>query len=619
MTGYAIRRLLLIPPTLLVVMLMVFAMISFLPGDAVDAAGGRGAGGQSAEAKEAKRVALGLDRPLPVQLIAYLVGWPRTRGVVVVTRDGGQTWEPAEESAVHFFNAITLTDERHGWAVERKGGIFETKDSGVTWENRVPENQKALYGLAFPQPSTGWAVGADGTIYQTTDGGRTWNPQASGTSATLRAAAFVDVTTGVVVGDGGAVIRTADGGASWSAVSTGIAANLTAVAFADAQNGWVAGSDGTVLYTDDGGQTWARQETGSSAAINAVHFVSRQAGVAVGSGGTILVTRDGGTSWRAQASGSDADLFAVRLIDEQNIMVTGAGGLILASSDGGFNWTAREANPLRPVTQDLRYASFVNDQIGVASGWRSSWDWGLLGGDLGSSLLNGRTAVHELSNRIPRSLQLMAMSMIIAVGLGIPLGVFAAIRQDTWIDYVFRSLAVVGLSLPGFWFATLIILLPAVWWQWTPPLEFVSPTEDPLRNLQFFLLPALVVGFGTMAAIMRLTRAQMLEVMRQDYIRTAWSKGLRESTIVVRHALKNALIPVVTVIGIQIPFVLGETVVIEYIFRVPGIGLLAYDSITKRDYPLVQSVVLFLAFLYIFMNVVVDLAYGWLDPRIRYA
>jgi peptide/nickel transport system permease protein len=210
--------------------------------------------------------------------------------------------------------------------------------------------------------------------------------------------------------------------------------------------------------------------------------------------------------------------------------------------------------------------------------------------------------------------------MAIAFGLclALPIGVLAAIRQDTLKDYAARSLAIMGLSLPGFWKATIIIVFASIWFGWAPPLQFTPFAQSPWQHVSQFLLPAILLAFASSASVMRLTRALMLEVLRQDYVRTAWAKGMPERRVVVKHALKNVLIPVVTIIGIEIGQVAGGTVVFETIFGLPGMGRFLLDAINQRDYPVVQGVNLLLATVIVLVNLLVDMTYAYLDPRIRY-
>ena len=247
-----------------------------------------------------------------------------------------------------------------------------------------------------------------------------------------------------------------------------------------------------------------------------------------------------------------------------------------------------------------------------------AWLGQVVQGDLGESLWTKRPVLEEITRRLPISLKLAAMALTVALCFALPIGVLSAIRQDTLKDYTARSLAIIGLSVPAFWKATLVIVLPSIWFGWAPPLQFTSFAADPWRHLSQFILPAIILGIGSGASIMRLTRALMLEVLRQDYIRTAWSKGLRERRVVLKHALKNAIIPVVTIVGIQISNVASGTVILETIFGLPGMGRFMVDASFQRDYPVVQGVVLLVASITVFANLLVDMTYAYLDPRIRY-
>ncbi|MBA7586934.1 Dipeptide transport system permease protein DppB [subsurface metagenome] len=191
-------------------------------------------------------------------------------------------------------------------------------------------------------------------------------------------------------------------------------------------------------------------------------------------------------------------------------------------------------------------------------------------------------------------------------------------RQDTWGDYIARSFAIMCIAVPGFWLATIIIVFPSIWWGYSPPLTLIRFTEDPIGNLGMFIIPAIVLGMVMSGGTMRITRTMMLEVLRQDYIRTAWSKGLRERVVILRHALKNALIPVVTVIGYQVPIMFGGAVIIEQIFNLPGVGRLLLDATLSRDYTIVSGVMLVLGGVIVLVNLTVDLTYGYLDPRVHY-
>jgi peptide/nickel transport system permease protein len=239
-------------------------------------------------------------------------------------------------------------------------------------------------------------------------------------------------------------------------------------------------------------------------------------------------------------------------------------------------------------------------------------------GDLGESLWTRRPVLEELGRRLPVTLELAGLAGLFAVLIAVPVGVLSAVRQDTLRDYAARSAAILGLSVPSFWLATLIIVLPAIWWGWRPVTGFVELRESPLAHVGQFVLPGLVLGVASGAALMRLVRGMLLEVLRQDYVRTAWAKGLREPVVVLKHSLKNAVIPVVTVLGIQLTTILGGTVVIETIFGLPGVSRFLFEAINQRDYPVIQGVNLVIVSLIVLVNLAVDALYAVLDPRIRY-
>ena len=246
------------------------------------------------------------------------------------------------------------------------------------------------------------------------------------------------------------------------------------------------------------------------------------------------------------------------------------------------------------------------------------WLGGIFTGDFGNSLWNGRPVLRDISWRLPLTVELALLALLINLAIGVPIGIISAMRQDTWLDYVSRSLAILAIAAPMFWVGTLVVSLPAVWWGWAPPTEYKSLTDDPIGNIKVLIIPAMILGFYFQGRTVRLLRAMMLEVTRQDYIRTAWAKGLRESVIVYRHALKNALIPVLTLIALEIPFLLGGTVVIELIFSLPGMGRFTLDLLNNRDFVPIQSIVILMSGVVMVLNLLVDLSYAWLDPRIRY-
>jgi peptide/nickel transport system permease protein len=238
-------------------------------------------------------------------------------------------------------------------------------------------------------------------------------------------------------------------------------------------------------------------------------------------------------------------------------------------------------------------------------------------GDLGKSLWSNTSVMEQILQRLPVTFELGAMALIVALIVGIPIGVYAALKQDTIGDYILRTVSILALAIPAFWTGTLVMVFPSLWWGWSPSVKFVTLTQDPVAHLLQLLIPALILGKAFSAIIMRLTRTLMLEVLRQDYIRTARAKGLAVGTIVTRHALRNALIPVVTLVGLQAPVLFGGAVILEQIFVIPGMGLLLLEAVSSRDYPVITGVFLIIGVSVVMINLLVDLSYGWLDPRVR--
>jgi peptide/nickel transport system permease protein len=247
-----------------------------------------------------------------------------------------------------------------------------------------------------------------------------------------------------------------------------------------------------------------------------------------------------------------------------------------------------------------------------------TWLWAVLHFDFGASLWTGRPVVEELLVRLPLSLELAILATIVAVVLAIPFGMLAAVRQDSWLDYVIRVISIGGLAIPSFWAGILVILFLVINFGWGPPLEFTPPWVDPWQNFQQMVWPVVTVGYRYAAVTTRMTRSTLLEVMREDYIRTAWAKGLAERVIVIRHALKNAMLPVITLIGTEFAFLIGGLVVTETVFTLNGVGRFVVDAVAHRDYPVVQALVFVIAFGFVIVNLLIDLTYAWFDPRIRY-
>jgi len=246
------------------------------------------------------------------------------------------------------------------------------------------------------------------------------------------------------------------------------------------------------------------------------------------------------------------------------------------------------------------------------------WKDVLLHGDLGDSIFMGIPVRDQIIQRLPVTLEIGILALVIAMLISFPIAIYSAIRQDTIGDYAFRSLAILFISLPEFWVGIMVVVFPSIWWGWSPPIINISLWDDPIGNLKMYLLPAAILGMGINGVNMRLMRTMMLEVVREDYIRTAYAKGLTERVVVFRHAVKNALIPVVTVIGLNVPVVIGGSIIIEQIFGLPGMGRLAVEAAFIRDYPVIIGVTLVYAVVVLIFILITDLSYAFLDPRIRY-
>jgi len=289
------------------------------------------------------------------------------------------------------------------------------------------------------------------------------------------------------------------------------------------------------------------------------------------------------------------------------ILPTDIADLIVA--EGGVGGSAVTKDAIRAQLKldqplPIQYLYFVRD---VANG------------SLGYSAYDRKPVSSKIRDAMPVTLQLASMSIVISWFLALGIGIISALRQDTPVDYTIRVASILSFSAPIFWTGTLLVIFPAIWWHYFPPILFVPFISNPTENLRQFFLPALTLGIYLSGSVARMVRSSMLEVLRQDYIRTARAKGLRDRLVITRHSLKNALIPVITFSGLQLAGLLGGTVIVESIFALPGMGRLTIDAVFEKDYPLIQGNVLFFAFIVVFINLIVDLTYGWLDPRIRYS
>ncbi len=283
--------------------------------------------------------------------------------------------------------------------------------------------------------------------------------------------------------------------------------------------------------------------------------------------------------------------------------------LILAGPDGEGAFTQEEYEAMK-------------DQLGFNDPMHLQyfrWVYGLATFDWGRSIETNERVVDIFKRAYPVTLQLSLMSFLVIATVGIPIGVLAAVKQDSWIDYLFRGLAILGLAMPTFWLALLILLALSLWFNWIPPIEFVNLWEDPATSLTQLIFPAVALGLSAQGTTMRMTRSQLLEVMREDYVRTARAKGLAERLVILRHALRNALLPVLTILGILLGVLLGGTIVIEIVFNIPGLGRPVINAVSSLDQPVLQVVVLAFTLIFLVLNLIVDMAYALLDPRIRYS
>lgn len=289
-------------------------------------------------------------------------------------------------------------------------------------------------------------------------------------------------------------------------------------------------------------------------------------------------------------------------------------GIDFASATDAQKQSAKNSFAIKEYKDEIR-ARLGLDKNYFGQWW--SWISNAVRGDLGVTLSGGRPIGAELRERIPTSIELGLLGMLVSLVIAVPVGVISAVKQDTWVDYVARGGAIAMLALPSFFLATIVIAVAARYFDYSFPLFYSKLTENPKSNLELIWVPAVLLGIGLSGTLMRLTRAQMLEVLRQDYMRTARSKGLTSRTTIIRHGVRNALIPVVTIVGLQIPVLVGGSLVLEQIFTIPGVARYLFEAINNRDFPIIIAVNMLIALVIVFSNLAVDLTYAVLDPRIR--
>ena len=678
MGKYIIRRVLLIIPTLLIASFIVSGLIRILPGDFIEAINiqGREAGTLAGEQGDSiARAKLGLDKPFLGQYVRFILGWPEREGRLIKgtesSKDLSITFKELGEIASEPFTSATFRTHLEGWATG--GEIIWGTTNGRSWTPEI-KGEHRINAIDYADEEYVWAIGEDGSILHSNEGGHlklvggarkfTWKPQCISfvftekgnisdcdefyTAEDLHALDVIDREHVWVVGNNGSILKSVpfmetdeETGEQvlanrWETLNSGVGVNLRGVAFLDINQGFVAGGGGTILRTTDGGTNWVAMSTGTDEDLLDISMANPSNIVAVGANGTVVHSADGGSNWTAsQLTYQDENgatvavtskLHEVEFTAEGDRGFVGGDPMIVArTTDMGQSW---ENMPLvesdgiaineRPITGVAMGQTGSGSVRMYISSWRAFWRWGALGANLGESFTGTRTVLQDIGRTIGPTMQLGIMTLILSTLVAVPLGIFSAVRQDTVGDYVGRSVAIMGLAIPSFWLGTLVLVIPAILWDWAPPMQYVFFFDDPIQNIKFFLIPTAVAGLFGSATVMRMTRSMMLEVLRQDYIRTAWSKGLRERLVISRHAVKNAMIPIVTIIGMQVPLIIGGQVVIERLFNVPGTGRLLVEAVNRRDYPVLQGINLFLAFFIVTSNLIVDITYGYLDPRIRY-
>ncbi len=678
MGKYIIRRVLLVIPTLLIASFIVSGLIRMLPGDYIEAVTttNREAGNLAGEQGDSiARAKLGLDKPFLVQYIRFILGWPEREGRLIKgtesSKDLSITFKELGEFATEPFTSATFRTHLIGWATA--DGIIWGTRNGRSWSPEVKAEDR-MNSVDYADEEYVWAVGEGGTILHSNEGGHTileggarkftWKPQCitftyseqgletgcdqAYTSVNLHALDAIDREHVWVVGESGTILKLVptmetdeDTGEeyqsnTWESLSSGTVANLRGVHFLDVNIGFAVGDGGTILRTNDGGSTWIEASTGTGEDLVDITSATPSNIVAVGANGTVVVSADGGSNWTANQltyQNENGETVAVTSklhevvfsVEGDRGFVGGDPAIVARTTDYGQSWENLplvdgdgEAIRQRPITGVAIGQTKSGGVRMYISSWRSYWRWGALGANLGESFTGTRTVMGTIGQKIGPTVQLGLMTLVLSTMVAVPLGIFSAIRQDTVGDYVGRSVAITGLAIPSFWLGTLVLVIPSILWDWVPPMQYVFFLEDPVQNIKFFLIPTAVAGLFGSATVMRMTRSMMLEVLRQDYIRTAWSKGLRERLVIWRHAVKNAMIPIVTIIGLQVPLIVGGQVIIERIFNVPGLGRELVEAVNRRDYPVLQGINLFLAFFIVTSNLIVDIAYGYLDPRIRY-
>ncbi len=624
--------------TLISVSMLIFVFTEMVPGDAAEVILGQQS---TPENLENLRKKLGLDRPLVIRYVHWALGWPRDEGSLYGSTDGGERWGNLLTDTAEKISETYFLTPRQGWAVSA-GRIYVTKDAGRRW-NRQFRASDRLSSIAFADEEVGLAVAANGTIYRTDNGGVpivdpksqgetdifTWLEVESGTNASLTDVDFADRSRAWISGEGGTVLRSEDAGETWQSATTNTDVTLSAISFApDGVSGVVVGDAGTVLMSSDGGKTWRSVYDGEGA-LRDVEFAGAATVWAVGDAGTALHSRDGGANWTSMDVGAPegTNLLDVAF-DDNSGAITGEGGFVATTGDGGTTWTLRqvmikaEDGTDLPSQEPFRNVSVRVTEDGRVSMWAvaigKTWDWGLVGGDFSQSI-RGNSVNDLIGNALPASLILAGLAFVVSVPTSLVAGVLVGLKPDTMVDRVLSQGSIFVISFPDFVTGILLMLILASWLELLPASSVALPGQSVWDRPETLVLPTLTVTAALFAYVMRMARANVIEVMNSPFVRTAILKGIPMRRVVIRHVLPNALLPTITVIMNNASWMFGGLAIIETVFAYPGIGRLLLSAINSRDVPLIQGTALIIASVTVFSNLIADLTYGVLDPRIRLA
>ena len=625
--------------TLVSVSMLIYVFTEMVPGDAAEVILGQQS---TPENLENLRKKLGLDRPLVIRYVDWFLGWPEDEGSVYGSRDGGEGWDNLLADTAEKITETYFLTPRQGWAVS-SGRIYVTKDAGRRW-NRQFRATERLSSIAFADEEIGLVAAANGTIYRTTNGGVpgvdpesqgekevfTYFEVESGTNASLTDVYFEDRSRAWVAGEDGTVLWSEDAGETWQSANTGTNVALRAISIApDGVSGVAVGDSGTVLMTSDGGETWRNVEAGADGTLADVEFAGASTVWVVGANGTVLQSRDSGANWTSMDVGApgDANLQDVTF-DGAAGAIIGEGGFIATTGDSGATWTLRQVmvkaddGTESPSQEPFQNVSVRVTEAGGVSMWAvskgSRWEWGLVGGNFSESI-RGDSVNKLIGSALPASLILAGLAFAVSVPTSLIAGVLVGLNPDTLVDRILSQGSIFVISFPDFVTGILLMLILASWLDLLPASSLTLPGQSVWDRPDTLVLPTLTVTAALFAYVMRMARANVIEVMNSPFVRTAILKGIPMRRVVIRHVLPNALLPTITVIMNNASWMFGGLAIIETVFAYPGIGRLLLSAIGSRDVPLIQGTALIIASVTVFSNLIADLTYGVLDPRIRLA